>query len=78
LINYPDLFWDWEYVKGYILELGELHCRLYRPTGEFVGETAVDPPYEYKLTDSAIEFSSIVVGNTRIEFKKDDKCISEV
>jgi len=67
-IQYPELFWSWECIKDYILELGELECRLYKPSGELVGSTAVDPPYEYQLTKNAIVFSSIVIGETKIEF----------
>jgi len=61
-------FWNWEIVEGNILELGELECRLYSPTGNLIGEAAVDPPYEYKVTLGVIEFSSIVVGKTYIKF----------
>lgn len=67
-INYPDLFWGWEYIEGYVLELGELACRLYTQKGKLVGSTPVDPPYEYKVTGSSIEFNSIVMGKTKIEF----------
>ena len=65
--NFPMLFWNWEIVEGNILELGELECRLYSPAGSLIGEAAVDPPYEYKVTPGVIEFSSIVVGKTYIK-----------
>jgi hypothetical protein len=69
-INYPDLFWGWEYIADHVLELGELECRLYTPDGKCIGEAPVDPPYEYKATNSSIEFSSIVVGKSNIEFSR--------
>ena len=69
-INYPDLFLAWECIKGHVLELGELECRLYTLGGSLVGEAPVDPPYEYKATETAIEFSSIVVGKTSIELSQ--------
>lgn len=64
--NYPTLFWGWELINGHILELGELECSLYELSGELVGQTSVDPPYEYKVTEKAIEFSSMVLGATKI------------
>ena len=66
-INYPDLFWGWECIGENILELGELACRVYRKSGIAVGETMVDPPYKYKVTDEEIIFSSIVLGETKIK-----------
>ncbi|XQF93735.1 hypothetical protein ACOBV9_08740 [Pseudoalteromonas espejiana] len=68
-INYPDLFWGWESINGNILELGELNCRLYSPAGDIIGSAPVDPPYDYNATESAISFSSIVMGVTSIEIK---------
>jgi hypothetical protein len=70
-INYPVLFWQWKYINDHILELGELECRLYSTSGKFIGQTAVDPPYEYEMIDNAIEFTSIVVGKTRIDLSKE-------
>ena len=69
-INYPVLFWNWECINEYVLELGELECRLYLQNGNLVGKTAVDPPYDYEVTKDAIEFSSIVVGKTSIQFNQ--------
>jgi len=66
-INYPELFWAWEFVGDYILELGELDCRLYSESGKLIGEAPVDPPYEYELKNNSIEFTSIVMGKTKIE-----------
>jgi len=68
-INYPDLFWGWECVENNILEMCELDCRLYSPSGKLIGHAHVDPPYDYRVTDKAIIFSSIVVGKTSIELK---------
>ena len=68
-INYPDLFWGWECINNNILELCELDCRLYSPSGSLIGHAHVDPPYDYEVTDKAILFSSIVMGKTSIEFK---------
>jgi len=68
-INYPDLFWGWECINNNILELCELDCRLYSPSGNLIGHAHVDPPYDYEVTDNAILFSSIVMGKTSIEFK---------
>lgn len=67
-INYPDLFWGWKIHNSNILELGELECRLFSPTGKCIGSTCVDPPFEYVDTGRSIEFSSIVVGKTRIDY----------
>jgi len=67
-INYPDLFWAWELIEGNILELGELDCRLYSLTGQLIGHTQVDPPYDYHASENAIHFSSIVIGKTSIEY----------
>jgi len=68
-INYPDLFWGWEFIYGNILELGELDCRLYSTAGDIIGQAPVDPPYDYDITEKEIKFSSIVMGKTSIEFK---------
>ena len=65
-INYPDLFWSWECVGEHILELGELECRLLSKEGKLIGSAPVDPPYEYQVLESSVEFSSIVMGKTRI------------
>ncbi|MBC3872218.1 hypothetical protein [Undibacterium flavidum] len=66
--NYPMLFWSWELIGQHILELGELECRLYKLNGDLVGQTSVDPPYEYKITEKTIEFSSMVFGSTSIKY----------
>lgn len=65
-INYPDLFWSWDCIGDFVLELGELECRLYTKHGKTIGSAPVDPPYDYQLSESSIEFSSIVMGKTRI------------
>lgn len=67
-IHYPDLFWGWECVNNHILELGELECRLYSSVGKLIGFAYVDPPYEYTITESEIQFSSIVMGETKIVY----------
>jgi hypothetical protein len=66
--NYTALFWGWVAVQGFILEMGELDCRLYKNNGELVGETSVDPPYEYTVTHEAIIFKSCTLGHTSIKF----------
>ena len=68
--NFPMLFWNWEILGDHILELGEIECRLYNSVGALVGEAPVDPPYEYKVTNGVIEFSSIVHGKTCIKFRE--------
>ncbi|MDP2576007.1 hypothetical protein Q8W40_27780 [Vibrio penaeicida] len=69
-INYPELFWGWKHLKGNILELGELDCRLYTSSGQIIGQAPVDPPYDYKITDKGVFFSSIVAGKTSIKLKQ--------
>ena len=66
--NTLTLFWSFEWCRGFVLELGELDCYLYRPTGQCVGHAPVDPPYEYNVKDAAINFQSIVAGSQWIEF----------
>ena len=62
------LFWSFEWRRGFVLELGELDCYLYRPSGECIGRASVDPPYEIDEKEAAINFQSIVAGSQWIEF----------
>ena len=67
-INYPSLFWGWKALGDNILELGELDCRLYTTKGRLIGAVPVDPPYDYVITDRAIEFSCMSYEKACIEF----------
>ena len=66
--NIQVLFWAFEWRHGFVLELGELDCYLYRSTGECVGHASVDPPYDIDERDNAINFRSIVAGSQWIDF----------
>ena len=68
-INYPMLFWSWVVFGEHVLELGETECRVYSASGELIGQADVDPPYDYKVTEEEIEFSSIVMGKRKIKLK---------
>lgn len=66
--NTQALFWSFEWRRGFVLELGELDCYLYRSNGECVGHASVDPPYEINESESALHFTSIIAGTQSIEF----------
>jgi hypothetical protein len=68
-INYPMLFWSWKAIEEYVLELGETECRVYSKSGELIGQTDVDPPYDYIVTEDAVEFTSIVMDKRKIKLK---------
>lgn len=62
------LFWSFEQIGGYVLELGELMCFLRSETGEIVGEVPVDPPYEMHETPEGIRFESPTYGTHWLRF----------
>lgn len=70
VVNRNDLtlFWSFEWRRGFVLELGELDCYMYRQTGECIGHASVDPPYEINEKEAAINFQSLVAGSQWIAF----------
>ena len=66
--NYVTLFWNYQRVGKWIVELGELECYLYDDQGRVIDEAPVDPPYLLKVTEHGIQFESIVHGETFLRF----------
>ncbi|CAG0928196.1 hypothetical protein TFLX_00792 [Thermoflexales bacterium] len=68
--NLVTLFWGFQQVGQWILELGELDCFLYDRKGSLLASAPVDPPYEYHVTDDGIRFESINYGTHWLRFPK--------
>lgn len=69
-LNFPMLFWAFERKGNYVLELGELECRLYDLNGSLIDSTSVDPPYEFEEKINGIYFQSPVMGTTWLHYEK--------
>ena len=69
--NIVDLFWDFVPCREFVLEQGELECRLYRKDGTCIGAVPVDPPYEWREKKTGLVFSSSIFGEQRIDFPTD-------
>lgn len=68
--NVVDLFWTFKRVGEWVLELGELECYLYTPSGSLVASVPVDPPYDYYETDEGIRFETSIYGTQWLYFPK--------
>jgi len=64
------LFWGFQRVGQYVLELGEITCFLRAPTGQIVADAPVDPPYEVHQTPEGVRLSSGVAGTTWLRFPR--------
>jgi len=64
------LFWSFQPAGEFVIELGELSCFLRSGTGEILGETSVDPPYELTEETEGIRFDSPVMGTTWLRFPR--------
>ena len=62
------LFWGFQRVGQYVLELGEIACFLRAPTGQVLGEASVDPPYEANETSEGVCLTSDSGGTTWLRF----------
>lgn len=60
--NVVFLFWGYQHVREWVMELGELECFLYDRTGRLLASVPVDPPYEYFETETGIRFEADVSG----------------
>ena len=63
-----ELLWDFQFVKGFLVELGESECFLHRPDGTLVGSASVDSPYEIREQDDGVEFVSTNQSSPKILF----------
>jgi len=65
------LFWAYERMGDYILQLGELECNLYALDGRRIDTAQVDPPYDFEEEEKGIRFRSDVAGITWLRYPKD-------
>ena len=62
------VFWGFEAIGDYVLELGELDVFLRDREGRIVAKASVDPPYEFTRTPEGIRLNAGAYGEQWLRF----------
>lgn len=67
-------FWGFDRLTrpGFVLETGELDALFRAPDGRILGHVPVDPPWESRVDQAGIRFSSLVQGERLLPFPEQE------